>query len=64
MNMEQWEKKTFKGFQGADMKSERKKSFDLLEGETIKGSFPFSWKKGFDGGIEIHSNVRNCKVCL
>ena len=38
--------------------------FDFLEGERKKWKFWKKLEKKFVGGIEIPSNVRNCKNCL
>ena len=57
-------KKTFKGFEDAKRLLDSKEKFGVLEGETTINLFPMSWKRSFDGGVEIPLTVRNCKDCL
>ena len=58
------EKKTLRGFQDAKRLFDRKHFFDLFEGETVIEIFPKSWKRSFDGSVEIPSKVRSSKVCV
>ena len=43
---------------------DRQKSFDLLEVETINGTFLIGLERSFDEGTDTPSNVRNCKDCV
>ena len=55
------EDRTFEAFDDAKTLLNCKQHFDFLEGESISGKCPLSWKRSFGSGVEIPSKPTNCE---
>ena len=54
---------TFKGFNDSKRLLDRSQYFIMLEGKKITTMLPRSWKKSFNNGIVIPTEMRRCNDC-
>ena len=57
------EHKTFKGFNDSKRLLDRSQNFKMIESKKVSAMLPRSWKKSFDSGIIIPTNLRFCNEC-
>ena len=57
------EHKTFKGFNNVSEHLDRKKYFEMFEGDKLIAKVPLSWKKSFSMGVVVPHKLRNCSKC-
>ena len=54
---------TFKGFNDSKRLLDRSQYFDMLEGKKLSAMLARSWKKSFNNGIMVPTNMRQCNEC-
>ena len=54
---------TFKGFNDSKRLLDRSQYFNMLDGKKITAMLPRSWKKSFNNGFIIPTNMRRCDIC-
>ena len=54
---------TFKGFNDSKRLLDRSQYFDKLDGKKISAMIPRSWKKSFENGVIIPTQMRHCNTC-
>ena len=54
---------TLKGFNDSKRLLDRSQSFDMLDVKKITAMLPRSWKKSFNNGIVIPTEMRHCNGC-
>ena len=57
------EHKTFKGFTNVSDNLNRKKYFNMADGDKLIAKVPLSWKKSFSQGVVIPHKMKHCNKC-